>query len=149
MTVHTRSHVFIVRDGQMLVLRHAHGTQWWGHPGGDVEADEDPASAVIRETREETALEIDAPVLLRRWSYRDRRSDLVECYAYVVEAPDGDVVLSDEHIDHAWMPVEEYVRRHCGDEIVALAPEWAGLFLAEMRQNCALLSAWLRARSPQ
>jgi ADP-ribose pyrophosphatase YjhB (NUDIX family) len=47
-----------VIDGRdrLLLVRHA-ATGWWVLPGGAVEPDEQPADAVVRETREETGVE--------------------------------------------------------------------------------------------
>jgi 8-oxo-dGTP pyrophosphatase MutT (NUDIX family) len=139
---HTRSHAFVVRDGEILVLQQASGgnANWWGQPGGDVEDGERPAITVIRETFEETGLRIEAPELLRTWSYRDRRGDRVQCFMHVAEAPAGDVVLSDEHTDYAWLTIDEYERAYCNAP--AAAPEWVKEFLAEMRENCAAFREW-------
>lgn len=49
----------VVRHGDdVLLIRHTYGTQAWGVPGGGMKKDEDPVEAAIRETREETGLEI-------------------------------------------------------------------------------------------
>jgi 8-oxo-dGTP pyrophosphatase MutT (NUDIX family) len=42
---------------RLLLLRHA-ATGWWVLPGGAIEPDEQPADAVVRETREETGIEV-------------------------------------------------------------------------------------------
>jgi 8-oxo-dGTP pyrophosphatase MutT (NUDIX family) len=44
-------------SGRLLVVQ-LHGQDRWGLPGGGIEPDETPEEAVIRETREETSLEI-------------------------------------------------------------------------------------------
>jgi 8-oxo-dGTP pyrophosphatase MutT (NUDIX family) len=44
-------------DGRILLQRHREGGDW-GLPGGAVEPEEDPADALVREVREETALEV-------------------------------------------------------------------------------------------
>ena len=54
----------IVHDGKVLLFKHVFWTAArWGLPGGGVEADEDPAAAILREVREECGFEID---LVRR-----------------------------------------------------------------------------------
>jgi acetyl-CoA carboxylase carboxyl transferase subunit beta len=145
MSLRRRAHAFIYREGKVLVLRQASGAQWWGQPGGDVESGEDPAAAVVREVLEETGLRVETPVLLRTWSYADRRGDVVRCYSYAAMAPNGEVVLSEEHTEHAWMTAGEYAERYCGEPVAA--PDWARAFFAGMRENCALFSAWLSGRS--
>ena len=102
-----RSHVFIVRDGKILVLQQAHGWRWWEQPGGGIESGETAQSAAVRETFEETGLRVDAPELLRTWSYRNTRGDEIQCYAFVADAPAGDVQLSEEHSAYAYMTIDE------------------------------------------
>jgi ADP-ribose pyrophosphatase YjhB (NUDIX family) len=47
-------------DGRLLLIQRAHepGAGMWSVPGGRVEAGEDDATAVVREVREETGLEV-------------------------------------------------------------------------------------------
>jgi len=48
---------FVVHQGRTVLHWHQHG-QMWLPPGGHVEPDEDPVTALRREVREETGLEI-------------------------------------------------------------------------------------------
>jgi 8-oxo-dGTP pyrophosphatase MutT (NUDIX family) len=141
MVTHSRAHVFVYRGDSILVLKQASGG-WWEHPGGELMPAEEPASAAVRETREETGLNIGSPTLLRRWTYGNRRGEEVQCFAYAAAAPDGEVVLSEEHTAFEWMTADEYGERYCNEAAVALAPAWARAFLAEMRTNCALFTEW-------
>jgi 8-oxo-dGTP diphosphatase len=141
-----RSHVFVVQDDQILVLQQAGGWRWWQQPGGVLEDGEDAASAAIRETLEETGLRIEAPELLRTWSYRNSRGEEIESYAYVAAAPAGAVRLSEEHSAYEWMTIDDYLDRNCNDKIVAAMPQRAD-FLLGLRENCTILREWLRARS--
>ena len=129
----SRSHIFLLRDGKILVLRQANGV-WWEQPGGEPKTGETPAAAAIRETMEETGLAITEPELLR-------------CFAYAARAPDGDVRLSEEHRSYEWMTADSYAARYCSDSIAASAPEWARIFLTEMRLNCVLFAKWSTNRS--
>lgn len=47
----------VVDDDRLLLLHHR-VLGWWVLPGGAVEPDEHPAAAAVRETREETGLEV-------------------------------------------------------------------------------------------
>jgi 8-oxo-dGTP pyrophosphatase MutT (NUDIX family) len=139
-----RAHVFVVRDGMILVLHQSGPPRWWETPGGDAEAGETPAQAAIRETHEETGLHITEPQLLREWGYRGASGTDVAAYAYAAFAPEGEVTLSREHRGYAWMSVEEYAERYCSEAIGRAAPRYAQ-FLAEMRENCRLFEQWLTA----
>src|SRR5437763_6827548 len=107
----SRSHIFLLRDGKILVLRQANGV-WWEQAGGEPKTGETPAAAAIRETMEETGLAITEPELLR-------------CFAYAARAPDGDVRLSEEHRSYEWMTAESYAARYCREAVEALVPERA------------------------
>jgi 8-oxo-dGTP pyrophosphatase MutT (NUDIX family) len=113
-------------------------------PGGNLEPGEDPAQAVIRETYEETGLLIAAPGLLRAWRYRNARGIDIAAHAFAAHAQAGDVVLSEEHTEHAWMDVDEYERRYCSEAFDHAAPLHAP-FLAGMRENCRLFRQWIAA----
>jgi 8-oxo-dGTP pyrophosphatase MutT (NUDIX family) len=136
------AHVFVVRGDEFLVLHEAYGWRWWGLPGGHAKSGEASAEAAVRETFEETGLRIEAPELLRTWSYRGRSGVEHSCYTFVARAPASDIRLSDEHAEYAWMTADEYVERHCGDELVEIAPDYAHFF-AEVRRDCAAFNEWL------
>lgn len=52
--------VIIMRDGKILLLRRtgSHGSGTWSVPGGHIEYGESPSETAVRETKEETGIEI-------------------------------------------------------------------------------------------
>ncbi|NIS81613.1 MAG: NUDIX domain-containing protein [Anaerolineales bacterium] len=44
--------------GEVLLVKHAYGRLNWELPGGEVESNEHPFEAVVREVREETGLDV-------------------------------------------------------------------------------------------
>jgi len=53
---------FIYKNGKLLIAQRPegkHGAFKWEFPGGKVEADEDPRDCLVREVREELAIEIE------------------------------------------------------------------------------------------
>lgn len=135
--------MFVERGGLILVLQQAGSWRWWECPGGEVEAGEAPADAAMREVLEETGLRIAPPLLLREWQYENRQGNVVQALAYVARASSGDVLLSDEHSDFAWLTVQEYLDRYCREPSES-TPVWTRAFLAGMRENCRLLEIWLK-----
>lgn len=71
----------IERQGRFLVTERLHGTHlagFWEFPGGKCEAGEEPAACLMREIREELAVEVRiGPELLRTThAYADRQVEL-------------------------------------------------------------------------
>lgn len=101
---------FILRDRKFLLLRRKGGAGdgFWYLPGGFVEQEEDPADAIVRETREEAGLEIHDPDLLRVWSYRLSSGQDAFHATFYAESPSGGVRLSSEHSGYRWAAPSEY-----------------------------------------
>jgi 8-oxo-dGTP diphosphatase len=141
--------VFVVRGDTFLALERGPGLGEgvWYIPGGLVERGEDPRAGAIRETREETGLELDDVRLLRVWTYAPPGETNHTVHAtYVGFAPAGEVSLSAEHTAFGWMTPAAYVARWCAEALESVVPEWSG-WIREVRTNCALLEDELR-RSP-
>jgi 8-oxo-dGTP pyrophosphatase MutT (NUDIX family) len=140
--------MFVLRDGKMLVLKRQGGLGEgvWYLPGGVVEPGEDPCDAAVRETLEETGLRIEAPELLRVWSYRAQND--VDAYhaAYVATSDAGEVALSVEHSAYRWTTPQEYAERYLSEQAEASAPQWASWF-REVRKNCATVRERIAARA--
>ena len=80
----------------------------WGLPGGFVERDEDPLTAVLRELEEETGLIGENPELLMVMGNpkRDPRKHIVSI-VYEVEVQDGEPQAGDDAADARFWPLEE------------------------------------------
>lgn len=96
--------VFVVREGRVLLVQRANdpGAGRWALPAGFVDADEDPRAAAVRETREETGLDI-AVDRLMDVLYRpddDGLADIV--IAYEGRVTGGVLCPSDDADDAGW-----------------------------------------------
>ena len=95
-------------DSNMLLLLRSGKSRWmpkkWGLPGGKVESGEETVEAAIRETKEETSLNIQN--LTRLKDFSNKVVDLFYTADY-----DGDVQIDFEHDDYEWVSradVEQY-----------------------------------------
>ena len=84
----------------------------WTIPGGLVELAESPEQAVIREAKEETGLDVDAPTLIDVVSNVDFDEKLKVKYHYViidyfVHVKEGIAQASSDALELRWVPFEE------------------------------------------
>ena len=135
---------YVVRAGRILVLKRKGGLGdgFWYLPGGVVEPGEQPADAAVRETAEETGLRLERTEHLRTWSWRAQNNRDAYQAAYIGAAPDGEIVLSSEHDDYAWLAPSEYLAQHLGPPVRAGAPDWA-TFIDGVELNMALAERWI------
>jgi len=106
--------VFVFRGDRMLALRRsAHSDAAagaWDAVSGRLRAGEHPRDAAVRESREETGLEVlpdDTPLV----AYTARRAEApMLVVAYRAESGPGEVTISAEHDEFAWMTVDEFAR---------------------------------------
>lgn len=145
----TASAVVFDGAGRVLLVQHL-GSGLWLYPGGHLEDGEEPASAAVRETREETGLWVRAvgpagfthpavvshpvPFTVIEMPVRDdrfgehRHIDLV----YVCKPVDdlGELVAQAGEVGEvSWVPATEVADKPCPPEFPALitvASHWAG-----------------------
>jgi 8-oxo-dGTP diphosphatase len=132
--------VFVVRGDTFLTMERGpgRGEGVWYLPGGVVDRGEDPLDAAVRETREETGLEVQDVHLLRVWTYATPEGHDTIHATYVASAPVGEVTISSEHTAFGWTTVDEYTSRWCNEELEAIVPAYAG-WIRQVRTNCELL----------
>ena len=100
----------IERDGLLLLAQrpaNKHLPLKWEFPGGKVEPNEDPATAIIREIREELGCEIVITRPLSSFIY-DYQTVVIEMLPFVCAlAPGSSIPLPHEHVALAWAKPEE------------------------------------------
>ncbi len=101
---------FVERAGSYLVLERGQEPYRgrWELPGGFVEAGESPVEAVRREIFEETGLSVETTSILGAYTsrYGDEGKWTVDV-AFHCRAPTGDLSLSAESSDAAWVSIEQ------------------------------------------
>jgi 8-oxo-dGTP pyrophosphatase MutT (NUDIX family) len=106
--------VFVFRGDRLLALRRSARSEAaagaWDSVSGRLRAGEHPRDAAVREALEETGLEVrvdDAPLV----AYTARRADApMLVIAFRAESAPGEVTISAEHDEFAWMTVDEFAR---------------------------------------
>jgi len=106
--------VFVFRGDRLLALKRSAQSDAaagaWDAISGRLHAGEHPRDAAVREAREETGLEVlpdDTPLV----AYTARRAaDPMLVVAYRAESGPGEVTISGEHDEFAWMTVDEFGR---------------------------------------
>ena len=135
--------VALNEDQELLVVSEKHhrsdgSPPRYKLPGGQLHAGEHLAEAVVREVREETAVEteFDALVCFRHWhGYRHGKSDIY--FVCRLHPLSSEITIQEEEIaESLWMPVADYLAgEHISDfnkRIVRAAVESPGVKLTEM-----------------
>ena len=94
--------IFNDKDEVLILERMEPQRDWsgyWGFPGGALVWGEEPWDAAIRETKEETNLDV--------WKLRRVRLEQGFLDVYTTKTFEGDIVLSYEHINYAWVSLDE------------------------------------------
>lgn len=103
----------LIHDGQgkVLMIRTHKWSNLWGIPGGKIERGESCDAALIREIREETALEVSdirfVMVQESIFSPSFIRPEHFILLNYIAKATSCDVTLNDEAEEYRWVTVEE------------------------------------------
>ncbi len=119
-----------VQQGRCLVIRRSatskHNAGKWDFPGGKVDPGETLDGALIREILEETGLcvELETVVGAAESELPDRKVAYLLVQARVV---DGQVRLSDEHDDFAWLAKAELAKAD-------MSPQF-GKFVRSLEKN--------------
>jgi 8-oxo-dGTP diphosphatase len=99
----------VIRGDKILLLRRCPDRKIapgeWDLPGGKLEEDEDPLTAVIREAQEEAGVDIAPTIPLHVHREADTGRILIIYKAYTSQ---DEVILSDEHDEYRWVTREEF-----------------------------------------
>lgn len=110
-------------DGHILLMERADGSGWC-LPCGWVEPNEKPAEAVVRETREETGLEVVVKRLVGVFTRMPSQWNGVHTMISVLhlcEVIGGDLTLSSEGLSLRYWPIDEVEHWHATHEQYARA----------------------------
>lgn len=94
----------IFDDSGRVLLSHRRDMDAWNLPGGGVETRELPDEAVIRETREETGLEVIIERFVGVYGKVDK-DQLI--FSFVCQVVGGELTLSDEADEHCYFSMDQ------------------------------------------
>jgi 8-oxo-dGTP diphosphatase len=98
--------VILDKEDNVLLLLRSRKSHWmpskWGLPGGRIEPGEEPEDAAVRETKEETTLDIKGDDLTRLENFSNKHVDIFHTRVY-----NGTVEIDFEHEDHRWVSRDE------------------------------------------
>ena len=102
----------VVKDNKILILKRLETKKvfpgYWDLPGGKIDLGESPESAVVRETKEETGLDVEIIRPYNTWTFIFEYNNTKEyCVQidFIVKAKNiENIKLSDsEHSEYAWV----------------------------------------------
>ena len=103
----------IRQGGKYLLIRRAANSSFdpclWDLPGGKLDYGEELAETLMREVKEETSLTIKVENPFDTWHFF-KDEVFVTGITFLCEYVNGNVVLSHEHSDFAWIEPDEYSR---------------------------------------
>ncbi len=119
----------VVRDGRVLLIRRGKPPllRQWTIPGGTVELGETLQEAVVREMREETALEVQPLDVLTIFDRIEREGDEVRYHFVIVDflcrASGGEARAGSDALEVAWVGPEELAAYHLQGKALEVAQE--------------------------
>ncbi len=97
---------YMVKDGKFLFLLRNTPPKIWALPGGHLLPGEDPEAGIKREVKEETGLTVKPIVPIDIW-FGEWNGEHLLAIDYYVEIIGGNLRLSDEHTQYAFVSPDE------------------------------------------
>lgn len=116
----------IIKDNKVLIIREAQTYEGgvnpgkYDLPGGKVEKGETIEESLIRETKEESGLDIKVgkPFFATEWNPVVNGERLqIKGIFFICEAITSEVILSKDHDDYKWIDLKEYFKYSLTDTV--------------------------------
>lgn len=105
---------YVYKDNKFLLLKRSSAPRIWAPPGGHLQVDEDPLAGLRREVKEETNLDVEVLAPANTWFGLWKNNHYLLSIDYLVRLLGGDIQLSPEHTDYAWVSIAEML---AGDRV--------------------------------
>ncbi len=106
--------------GEILFLQRnpkRSGIDNWDFPGGLIEDGENEKDALIRECKEELKVDVEISEIGKGWKFfRPSDSQWVEVQNYYCNILEGEIFLSDEHVNYKWVKREDVEKYSVKDD---------------------------------
>jgi 8-oxo-dGTP pyrophosphatase MutT (NUDIX family) len=106
-------------DGHILVVQRSKD-QDWELPGGRLSQGESPRQGLRREIHEETGLDVEVAEIVKANSWVNMANEDRFAVHYYCGQTDGNVEISDEHVDSEWVGPEKTEWLLCEPQIAAV-----------------------------
>ena len=112
----------IIQNGKILLLKRASTSKFfpnlWDLPGGKLDSNENPETAVVRETKEETNLDVECGSLIGEYDLEELK-EKIHFWVFSAEVLLGKIHLSADHTDYRWF-FSEKIKNYKVTSIVQL-----------------------------
>ncbi len=114
--------IVVNSEGKLLTLRRPPDTprrpNCWDLPGGNYEEGEDVNEALRREIREETGLAAHTikPLYIASSYGKLYEGKTIFALTQICSEWEGEVALSDEHVEYRWVTPQEFLEMETGDD---------------------------------
>lgn len=118
----------IFNENKFLIIKRSikargeHGS--WEFPGGRMEFGETPEETLGREVLEEVGLKVEIKKPLHTWSFFKDENTQIVGITYLCKAVSSEVILSEEHVDFAWITFEDIHNYNVKSSIIEQIERW-------------------------
>lgn len=103
--------IILNNESKFLILKASYKGLKWDLPGGALEFPELHNAALKREVKEETSLDIESITPLDiQTAYNKEQDDYIMFIGYRCAALSGEVIVSTEHSEYAWVTKDEFLQ---------------------------------------
>jgi 8-oxo-dGTP diphosphatase len=118
----------IFNKNKFLIIKRSNKTRgehgFWEFPGGRMEFGETPEETLGREVLEEVGLEVEIIKPLDTWSFFKDENTQIVGVTYLCKAASSEVILSEEHVDFAWVTLEDIHNYNIKPSIIEQIERW-------------------------
>jgi 8-oxo-dGTP diphosphatase len=111
----------IINEGKVLILKRSEeeevGGGTWENVGGKIEFGEEIETALMREIREETGLDINVERILYATTFKTSPTRQIVLLTYLCTTDGKEISISTEHMDYLWA-TEEQLKARLPEEIL-------------------------------